>query len=394
MHFQIPDIAFTVDQIVAAAEQSTGLSAWGDLSFRQNLDVLLKSFLEEVPQADEVRQYFYARCLGLAQTRLLIEGTIRRHPEIEDVPIERPLIISGYPRTGTTILQNLLSLDPLARPLLYWESLQPVPPPEPETFFSDPRIAQHAAHLSEFYRHYPEWESIHYLTADGPNECENLFTFDFACTMFHAAHELPSFMKYILNRDMKPSYRFYKRLLQLLIWKFPGKRWVLKAPMHLPYLADLLEVLPDASLVVTHRDPCKVLASMCSLISGGRAIANVPGSVDKLRVGQEHLAMIPDIMGRYARLRKQLDPSRFFDIDYRDTVSDPVGLIRRIYAHFDYPFVDGYDQLIDSYLAEHRQHKRGRHQYSLEEFGLSQAEVLERFKPYTDSFPEIFAALD
>lgn len=104
--------------------------------------------------------------------------------------------------------------------------------------------------------------------------------------------------------------------------------------------------------------------------------------------------MIPDIMGRYARLRKQLDPSRFFDIDYRDTVSDPVGLIRRIYAHFDYPFVDGYDQLIDSYLAEHRQHKRGRHQYSLEEFGLSQAEVLERFKPYTDSFPEIFAALD
>ncbi len=393
MSFQIPDTAFTVGQIQAAAEQSTGLTLWGDLSFRQNLEVLLKSFLEEVAQSDGVRQFFYGRCLSLAQTRLMIEETIRRHPEIEDVPIKRPLIVSGYPRTGTTILQNLLSLDPLARPVVYWESLQPVPPPQPETFFTDPRIAQSAAKLSDFYQHYPEWGSIHYLTADGPNECENLFTFDFACTMFHVAHELPSFMNYILNRDMKPSYRFYKRLLQLLIWKFPGKRWILKAPMHLPYLADLLEVLPDASLVVTHRDPCTVLASMCSLVCNGRAITSVPGSIDKLSVGQEHLAMIPDIMGRYAKLRQHLDPSRFFDVDYRDTVSDPVALIRRIYDHFNYPFLDGYDQLIANYLTENRQHKHGRHNYSLEEFGLTREVVLERFKPYTDAFPEIFATL-
>lgn len=390
MPFLVPDQELASEFIIAKAEAISGLKYWGDPSVFQNLEQILKSFLSDVPQTDKVREGMKVYLINLLIQRLQIENVFALHPEIEDEPVERPLIVTGYPRTGTTILQNLLSLDPLARPLLYWESVIPVPPPEPQTFKTDPRIQICAQGLANFYEQCPAYARIHHMTADGPNECENLFTFDLSTSFFNLFHAMPSYMDYLYSRDMRPAYRYYKRMLQLLNWKFPKRRWILKAPLHLPFLKDLVQVFPDAALVITHRKMEKVIASLCDLIATWRNFAGGPDNVNKGAIGQEFIGQLPIIMENYAALRAKLGDRVFYDVDYRDTVSDPVKLIRNIYDHFDYEFTDDFASLIKTYMVEHKQHEFGKHEYHLSDFGLSENMVEQAFSSYMLAFPHIF----
>ncbi len=393
MSFQIPHQEFTLEAVIAKAESATGLSNWGDSNMHQNLAVALNSFLSDVPQTDRSRAAFLGYLQGLCQNRLKIEQFFDQHPEILEVPVERPLIVSGYSRTGTTILQNLLSLDPEARPLLYWESVNPLPPPQPVTFQSDPRIEASEKALTAFYEKCPTFAKIHRVYATSPNECENLLTYDIATCFFNLIHPMPTYMEYLYSSDMKPTYRYYKRMLQLLNWKFPNRRWILKSPLHLPFLAHLTEVFPDAALVITHRKMPKVIASLCNLVATSREF-NMPGSVDKYAIGQEHLSTLPKFMENYATLRAKLGDRVFYDVDYRDTVSDSLGLIRKIYMHFNIHFTEEFGQLIEDYMNTHKQHEHGKHEYHLSDYGLEEEEVNQSFQAYMNAFPKIFQRKD
>jgi hypothetical protein len=307
----------------------------------------------------------------MAATRLRVIDVLEKNPEIRQVPIQRPLFVAGYPRTGTTLLQNLLALDPNAKSLRCWEALMPVPPPDPATYTTDPRIQIATDAMDAFYRKYPIWERIHKLYPEGPQECEGLFALDFACTMYYARYPVPGYLEYLLERDMGPSHRFYRSLLQLLSSKFPGKRWLLKAPMHLTFMRYLIRAFPDASVVITHRAPAEVFGSICSMISSTRELCNLPAGRDKIQLGRHVLSFMPGIMDRYLDLRREADPRSFLDVDYRDTVDDPIGQVRRIYDAFQYPWPEGYDDRMREFLADHRRNGFGPHVYSTSDFGLT-----------------------
>lgn len=381
------------EQVMELAQKASGLSDWGDSSFREGLDMVISCYKKEVPTSFEKRVELRNFLVYIAVMRLRIVDVLHNNPEIAQVPIKKPLIVAGYPRTGTTILQNLLSLDPNAKSLRFWEALIPVPPPEPATYTSDPRIEIATQSLAQFYQQYPIWERIHKLYPEGPQECEQLFVWDFASPIYYARYPMVSYMNWLMDRDMAPSYRFYRQQLQLLSWKFPGKRWMLKAPMHLPFMRGLVDVFPDASIVVTHRDPERVLGSICSLISNTREMCNLPAACDNNQLGAEFFDGMPRIMENYMNLRKEVDPKRFLDLDYRDTVKDPVAQIRRIYEYFDYPWPDGYEEIIDQYMEENKQHKFGKHKYSVTDYGLDVDAVRKRFTTYTDAYPQFFSDL-
>jgi hypothetical protein len=376
--------------IIALAERATGLHSWGDPSFLEPLERLVHFFKREVPQTYSSRIALRAFLVQMACTRLRVIDVLEKNPEISQVPIRRPLFVAGYPRTGTTLLQNLLALDPDAKSLRCWEAQMPVPPPDPATYSTDPRIRIATDAMNAFYRRYPIWERIHKLYPEGPQECEGLFALDFACTMYYARYPVPGYLEYLLARDMGPSYRFYRRQLQLLSWKFPGKRWLLKAPMHLTFLRSLIRAFPDASVVITHRAPVAVFGSICSMISSTRELSNVPEGRDKIQLGRHVLSFMPGIMDRYLDLRRESDSRSFLDVDYRDIVNDPVGQVRRIYETFQYPWPDGYDDRMREFLAGQRRDRFGAHVYSTTDFGLTPEEIEVAFQRYKDAFPQFF----
>lgn len=375
------------DQVLANAERETGLCDWGDGGFKQRLRLLTQSLEHETPHDAQTRADFVTFLTSQAVTRLRLIQAFSQNPEHEQLPLQRPLFVTGMPRTGTTILQNLLSLDPLARPLYTWESLVPLPPPRPEQMDNDPRIAPIDTHLRKYFETYPALAAIHELRATDPNECEFPLSYDCASHYrFRYIWPAPSFFEHLLDADMKPSYRFYKRFLQLLSQHFAQPRWVLKAPLHLPFLDDLLAVFPDAAVVVTHREPREVVGSMAVALQHARPLNNPPATINLAELGRESLTSQAAVASRYLALRPSLSDAQVLDVDYRDVLRDPLGLIQRIYAHFDYPFVPEFGPRITDYLAQHGQHRHGRLPCELADFALTGAEIDEHFAAYRAHF--------
>ena len=207
--------------------------------------------------------------LGLLKNRLLIEDLVRRHPEILDEQIDAPIIICGLPRTGTTHLHNLMSADPALRSLPYWESLEPVlaererPPPGAP----DPRLERTAMALSFLDAALPYFNRMHEMTVEHTHEEIQLLAIDFSTMLFETTAPMPLWRDDYLARDQRPSYAYLLKVLKVLQWLRGGTRWVLKSPQHLEQFPALVETFPDATFVVTHRDPVSVTASMVMMIA-------------------------------------------------------------------------------------------------------------------------------
>jgi hypothetical protein len=372
----------STEQLMVAAMKKTGLSDWGeDVDLvKQELEVRLKSYREDARLTFFGRYIIYETVLRLLANRLLAENDFKTHPEILRQPVTRPLFVTGLPRTGTTLLHRLLGQDPDARVPLLWELMWPTPPPVKAQRDTDPRIQQAADILQQLADTAPLLNSIHGLDPKEPEECvwimEELFAY--------MRGNVSSQVKWLLQQDLSPNYRYYRKMLQLLQWHTPGDHWILKSPFHLYKVESILNVFPDACIVQTHRAPETVVASFCSLVASSHKLYS--DDVDPLAIGQLTMQIWTRAVKHTMEARARLDPKRFYDVYYEDLMADPVGICRQVYDYFGYDYSPAMETAIKKWLSDNPQNKHGVHRYSLEQFGLNKALVQEQFKEYTEHY--------
>lgn len=372
--------------LIRAATRKTGLSDFGDDRFRDPLRRLTESYDREARLTFLGRMIARADLLRLLEYRLRVEATHKAHPEIVTAPITRPIFVLGLPRTGTSILHELLAQDPASRLPMSWETMYPDPPPERATFDTDPRIAAVDKHLAGVDRLIPDFKSMHPMGALLPQECVAITAFDFASLLFHTTTRLPSYQAWLDDADLTWVYRQHRRWLQYLQWKAPANQWVLKSPGHLWALDALLAVYPDARIVQTHRDPLKVIASLVSLICTLRSLGT--DDIDPKEIGADWTARLARGLEHTidVRDRLQLPASQVFDVQLPEFLRDEIGTVRRIYEHFGMTLSADAEARMRSFLAANQADKHGRHTYRLALGGLDEATERKRYARYQERF--------
>ncbi len=381
----IPEVDLSPEALRAGAEAETGLQAWGSEAFVEPLTLYLKSVEESAGFHAQGRFVLWRILMRLLSNRLRMARDFASHPEILETDIPRPLYVIGLPRTGTTLLHNLLACDPAARSIRLWEGLFPSPPPEAAAREDDPRIAQATELVGAFNHLAPRLASIHHLNPTGPEECLWLIEHTFVDFIHELRAHVPAYSEWLTGHEADASvYREYRQMLQLLGWKSPGKHWVFKAPRHLMGLAGLLEVFPEARIIQTHRDPREVLPSLCSLCEVDRQIFTA--DPDRRVIGDFWLNRLGRGFATAMEVRERDDPGRYGDVSYRELTSDPIEAVRRIYGVHGYPFTEAFEQNMRDWLTANRQHKHGVHRYTLEDYGLHEATMNNVFAPYRKRF--------
>ena len=372
------------DGLLAAARKATGLDDFGTDDFREGFELLCQSLLGEAQLTTIGRVAARRRIVNLLTTRLRLLDHRRRHINVKAQTITQPIFVLGLPRTGTTVLYGMLAADPAMRSPTSWEVARPFPPPRAADRHSDPRIAQTEKEFEGFRRIAPGLELIHPLGAELPQECLALQAPEFASYEFPTTFPVPSYWTWLREQDLHGAYEFERWFLQHLQSGYAGEHWLLKTPAHLMWLDVLLDVFPDALLVHTHRNPTTVLASVSSLMTAFRSAMS--DAVDPHEVGREQLEAWSWGLDRAMAVRDRLANHRVIDVQYADTVNDPVGTVRRIYEHFGLPMTGTVEQGVQQYLADNPRDKHGAHRYTLADFGLRADEVDAVFAPYRERF--------
>jgi hypothetical protein len=372
--------------LLSRAQRATGLQAFDEPDPEQPLEFLTRALREEA-QLNAAGRYFWSeRLLGILTTRLRAADWLRRHPEILDERICAPLIILGLTRTGTTLLQRLIATDLRFFSAAYWEGRFPVPDHEGD-IDGVRRIAAAKAEIEAMLAANPDLLSVHPFDALGADEDILILDQTLLSNTSETLASIPSYYAWLRKQDLAPAYRFWLRMLQLLQWQkrrrgTSGERWLLKTPMHLGHVDRILKLLPAAVFVQTHRDPLETIPSYASMIyelwRGGTDAA------DARRAAQESSATLEHDLARCLETRRTLPPEKFIDVDFRDTVRDPIGVVERIYQHIGLQMTDGAVAGIRAYMDSHPREGRPKHQYSLEEFGFTEAEIRARFRAYRE----------
>ncbi|AQA25735.1 sulfotransferase family protein [Rhodococcus sp. MTM3W5.2] len=368
----------TVEDLHASATRMTGLTDFGTDDYTEALGVLLDSYASDedlTPFGSKISRVFLR---GALVARLLSEAAWKQHPEHADVPIERPIFVTGLPRTGTTALHRLLTVDPAHQGLEMWLTEMPQPRPPRETWESNPVFQGIEAQFSKHHIEHPEFMGVHYMSAGEVEECWQLLRQTFKSVSYECLANLPTYSKWLEGQDWTNAYARHKKNLQLIGLPDRDRRWVLKNPSHLFALDELLAVYPDALIVQTHRAPSTIIPSVCSLAE--QATAGWSNKFKGEVIGRSQLELWARGLEQFNAARAQHDPAQFIDVDYQDFVADPLGTVEGIYTRFDLPLTTQAQQAMEAMHEESRSgDRRPAHKYTLEEFGLTATEVEERF---------------
>jgi hypothetical protein len=321
------------------------------------------------------------------ERRLCIQRDITQHPEILQQPIKSPMFVVGFPRSGTTLMQNLLIQHPGCRWLRPWETMTPFPEKSLWGGQLDSRVAQHEANAAKIKKQFPMQDQIH--SWDNPGECWLLLYATFVAPQLLGSLVVDPYRQWwekLPPQAFEKAYRFYRRQLQYLTWCEEGTHWVLKETSHMTQLDHLLACFPDARIVQTHRDPVECMGSACSMIFYQfRCYDSVKG-VTPQELGRLLLEAYSGWAAKNVALREKLDPASFFDVPYAKLVKEPLETVSRIYKHFDMDFSPEVKRRVEDWLAKHHGANRPNHRYHLEQFGLKADAVNAAFKPYRDYF--------
>ncbi len=372
--------------LLKAACRQAALGDFGDSAFHEPLRRLLKSLETEARLNPMGRLATRHDLIRLLVNRLRMMEDRKRNPGITEEETRRPIIITGLPRTGTTLLHSLLALDPANRVPLTWETVYPSPPPEATTYRTDRRIGLVNGQIRWFHRLVKGFNRIHPVDARLPEECLVIFSHSFLSYQFETTHRLPSYLDWLEAQKLGPAYEVHRGFLQHLQWRCPGERWVLKAPAHMFDFEAMFSAYPDACVVMIHRDPIEVTASNASLTATLRSAFS--DDIDPLEVGPECSRRWAEAIGRAIRFRDQgcAPAERFLDLFYVDLVADPISAVRKVYARFDLPFPEGLEEAIRGFLRQNPKDRFGTHRYSLEQFGMNLEEETRRYAVYRARF--------
>lgn len=320
--------------------------------------------------------------LHALSNRLLLQAYRCRHPEALEAPIRRPLFILGCPRTGTTLLFNLLSQDCSHRPLTNWEASTPAPSIRPGRLDYDYRYA--ARMSGQLHYFLPELRHKHDCGPNDPEECNILFLNSLESEILYFWYDAAAYRLWLNERDRTESYLYYRDQLRVLQHQRPGTRWLLKSTTHIFSLSALLTVFPDACVIQTHRDPLKALPSTCSLQATFRGLCY--SVVDHSRLGEESAQQLQLGLTNCHADRSRFPAHHFYDSYYSELVLDPIGIVKAIYRQFGFDLTENTVERMEKYLISNPQHKHGVHRYRLEDFGLNAARERTRFADYVHDY--------
>ena len=374
----------TAASILAEAEQKVGV-ADTDAGVRGNLERLTDSLNREFPSSPEGETRVRAMLLMDAVNRLEGLKWLRDHPEIADEPIEAPVFLMGLPRSGTTYFQYLFDRDRRFRLIRTWESSMPSPPPG----FDPESVARRRGAWLEMQKarqHFEGFEALHLYDEDGSDECHAFIEQSYGAAGLHNLYRVPSYFDWLMDElDLVETYRIHKRQLQLLQWRSERKPWALKYPNHVIAMDEILKVYPDARFVMTHRDPAQIVASISKMtfnLRGMRAAA----PVDMHEVGRDMLHFIQRHVDRIMAFDRGPNGHRVVHVDYYALVADPVGQMRKIHQGLGIDTPDDVAKAVGDWHASNPKNARGRNDYSLAQYGLDEAAILERFGDYARRF--------
>ncbi|MBW1902171.1 MAG: sulfotransferase [Deltaproteobacteria bacterium] len=383
MGLKIPGL--NPELLIQSARRKTGVDDFGHESFRPALYRLTESLQQEAQLSTLGRIIARTQLLEALQNRLGIIDWRKKHPEVADMPVSRPLLILGLPRTGSTILYEILAQDPVHRTPISWEVQRPLPPPRQGDFENDPRIAQVQKGMDQLDILSPDFKAIHEIGARLPQECLVIMASAFCSEYWGASFLLHDYRLWMMAQDMTPVYDWHYQFLQHLQSRFARERWLLKTPGHLPFPDYVLARYPDAAIVQTHRDPMDVMGSVSSLAYSIRSVTSE--SVDLRITGKTETDYWSRVLQRGIETRDAHDrPEQFYDVYFKDILADPLGTIEGIYSHFGFPLKDDVRRNMETYLENKPRSKYGKHKYSLAQFGLTESLVRERFAAYYDRF--------
>jgi hypothetical protein len=380
--------ALTRESLVRAARRRSGLSDLGadfdDPVTRDALRRLLESLEGEARLHPFGRMVIRGTLVRSLVVRMRLEQLSREYPEIPALAVEQPVFIAGLARTGTTLLSRLLGCEPRLRPLRSWEGVAPAPPTSAaKPGQPDPRrkLAVTAERALRYLA--PEFFAIHPVEADGYEEDVLLQDGSFMSPTVDSTLPVPSYSAWLHATDQRPMYRYFRRLVQLLLWQQPGT-YLGKTPHHLENLPALLEVFPGARVIVTHRDPAVVVPSFCSMMAHARRLFS--DDVNLLDVGRQFHAKQRKGVGDAMEARRTLPAESFIDVRYPDLMRDPMKEVRRIYDFLGYGLDPATIETMNAYRRENPKDKRGVHRYRPEDFGLSREQLDRDFAAYRDHY--------
>jgi len=375
------------DALLVAAQKATGLREFGDERFRMPLRELLRALEHEARLTPLGRFMTRRMILQLLVTRLRVQDLTTRYPEIQKAPVERPIVVLGLPRTGTTQLHNLLSRDPALRFLPYWESLEPLPRFDGHPGSGgahDPRIARCAQGLRLVAYAMPLFPLMHEMAAELPHEEIQLLAIEFSTMLFEATYQVPGYRRWYTTHDQTPAYLYLRLLLQVLAWARGRGRWVLKSPQHLEQLGPLLASFPDACIVQTHRDPVAVTASLCTMTAYGLRMHTA--TIDPAALGSYWSTRVEELLRASVRDRPLVPPTQVFDLRFHEFMADQPAMVERLYAFAGAPLTAETSAAMRAFVRENPRGKRGRIEYRLEDFGLDRAERRRALRFYQERF--------
>ncbi|MNF68694.1 Sulfotransferase domain protein [compost metagenome] len=382
----MPGEAFALDSLLAeASARAGGLDDFGPGDFREALQVLARALREEAHLSAQGTALLREKLVAQLVNRLVIEDYCKRHPEILQQPVDDPLVIVGLPRTGTTLLQRVLSVDPRFSKAQWWETRYPAPLPEESLERPTDRIGRARAEVAAMVEFVPQILAIHPLDAEQPDEEFMLMEHSFLCAMDSYVN-VPAYTAWLDRQDQTQVYAYLKKMLQFLQWQqarrgiAPGRRWLLKSPQHLHTLELLFKVFPRAQVILTHRDPGKTIPSLASFIHTLWQIYS--DQADPAQVGEQWNTRMARALRHTMAVRDGMPAGAFLDVRFEDTVSDPLGVVERIYRFAGLELTPDVRQSMSDWLSRNGRDKRAAHHYDPASFGLDEMRLQRDYGEY------------
>jgi hypothetical protein len=369
------------EDIIRRAQDRAGLDHFDSPSFRPGLEIALASLYGKKTRRPESTAWFEGQFVALLAERLKVADYISRHPAILEKPVAAPIVVIGLPRTGSTLLSNLLGTDGNLRPLLRWEAGDLVPPATQKTLKTDPRcLALIEAERAQSTNHLP---NMHYEPWDGPTECHAILSQDFKSAGLEPGLASMDYGLWLLECDAASAYAYHRMVLQMLQSHTTG-RWSLKLPSHALNIRALMAAYPDARIVWTHRDPYRVAGSFLSMMAAAQKLHLT--EIDRDYLTRYYPERLRQHVARPMAVQDESAADPFYHLFYSDLVGDPLGQMRKLYAWAGQIFTPQTEAGMSAWLAANPQGKFGRHDYGLAEYGFS----VESLKPFFDDYVRRF----